>query len=258
MNATAGGLLTTLNPALASNQNVFGYQISPDGARVVYNITTMTSTLGVQHGNLYSVLIGGGASTLLTTAAAPGFGVFGGNFFITSDSQRVVYRYQKNGTTGPVLESASLSGSNRATLYSQGSGDPVYHLNVSPDGQWVVYNTYPSYQMHSVPTAGGAAVGLGRGFDPRTTPDSSRVMYTTDQLSGNYDLYTQQIFSGGTRNLSRVGDGAQVGRYAISPDGQSIVFEVDYLGADSPVELRVSDGGEAPLVFYAYLPLVKK
>jgi hypothetical protein len=256
MNATAGGLLTTLNSPLASTQNVFGYQVTSDGARVVYNITTMTSTLGVQHGNLYSVLIGGGASTLLTTAADPGFGVYGAIFYITSDSQRVVYRYQKNATTSPVLESVSMSGSNRATLYSQGSDEPVYHLNVSPDSQWVVYNTYPSFQMHSVPTLGGAAVGLGTGFDPKTTPDSSRVMYTTGQLSGNYDLYTQQIFSGGTRNLSRVGDEAQVVRSAISPDGQSIVFEVDYSSAGT--ELRVSDGAEAPLIFYTYLPLVQK
>ncbi len=259
MNATAGGLLTTLNPSLASNQNVFGYQISPDGARVVYNITTMTSTLSVQLGNLYSVLIGGGASTLLTTAADPGFGVYGGSFFITSDSQRVVYRYQKNATTSPILESVAMSGSNRATLYSQGSSEPISNLGVAPNGQWVVYNTYPSFHMYSVPTSGGAAVGLGYGFAPTITPDSSRMMYTTDQISGNYDLYTQQIFSGGIRNISRVGDGAQVGRSAISPDGQSIVFEVEhYLSAGSPVELRVSDGGEAPLVFYTYLPLMQK
>ncbi|CAG0937151.1 hypothetical protein TFLX_06062 [Thermoflexales bacterium] len=256
MNATAGGLLTTLNPPLASTQNVFGYQVSPDGARVVYNITTMTSTLSVQQGNLYSVLIGGGAPTLLTTAADSGFGVYGANFYITSDSQRVIYRYQKNATSSPVLESVSMSGSNRATLYSQGSDEPIYHLNVSPNGQWVVYNTYPSFQMHSVPTTGGTAVGLGNGFDPKTTPDSSRVMYTTNQLSDDYDLCTQQIFSGGTRNLSRVGDEAQVVRSAISPDGQSIVFEVEYLSAGT--ELRVSDGGEAPFVFYTYLPVVQK
>jgi len=256
MNATAGGLLTELNSPLASNQNVFGYRISPDGARVVYNITTMTSTLGVTQGNLYSVLIGGGSSTLLTTAVDPGFGVYGANFYITADGQRVVYRYQKNATASPVLESVLTSGGNRATLYSQGTDEPVYHLNVSPNSQWVVYTTYPSYRMYSVPTAGGAAVGLGYGFAPNITPDSSRVMYTTAQLSGNYDLFTQQIFSGGTRNISRVGDVAQVAGSAISPDGQSIVFEVDYSSVGT--ELRVSDGAEAPLVFYTYLPVVQK
>lgn len=256
MNATAGGLLTELNFPLASTQNVFGYQVSPDGARVVYNITTMTSTLGVTQGNLYSVLIGGGTSTLLTTTADPGFGVYGANFYITSDSQRLVYRYQKNATSSPVLESVSMNGSNRATLYSQGSDDPLNQVNVSPNGQWVVYNTSPTYRMYSIPTTGGAAVGLGYGFGPTITPDSSRVMYTTGQLSGNYDLFTQQIFSGGTRNLSRVGNAAQISYSAISPDGQSIVFEVDHLSAGT--ELRVSDGGEAPLVFYTYLPLVQK
>ncbi len=256
MNATAGGLLTPLNIALASTQNVFGYRISPDGAHVVYNVTTMTSTLGVEQGNLYSVLIGGGASTLLTTAADPGFGVFGAGFYITSDSQRLVYRYQKNATASPILESVSMSGNNRVTLYNQGSEESIYNLDVAPNGQWVVYNTSPSFRMYSVPTMGGAAVDLGYGFDPTITPDSNRVMYTTAQLSGNYDLFTQQIFSGGIRNISRVGNAAQVPEAAISPDGHSIVFEADHF--DAGPELRISDGGEAPLVFYTYLPLMQK
>jgi len=255
MNATAGGLLTPLNFSLAANQDVFGFHITPDGARVIYNVTTMTSTLFVTHGNLYSVLIGGGASTQLTTAD-PGYGVYGALFHITSDSQRVVYRYQRTAASATILESVGLTGTGRATLYAPTAGDSVFFKALSANAQWVLFSVSPANANYSIPPGGGAPVGLGHGFDPIITPDSSRVLYTTNQLSGNYDLFSQQIFGGDRRNLSRVGTNAQVVDKAVSPNGQWVVFEVESSTPPRTRELRASDGAEAPPP--VYLPLITR
>ena len=257
MNATAGGLLTPLNVPLASNQDVFGFNISPDGSRVVYNVTTMTSTLSVTSGNLYSVLIGGGSSTQLTTASA-GYGVYGAVFTITSDNQRVVYRHQASAAALPTYESVSITGGGRAVLFAeQSGGESLYHNTISPNGQWVIYNTYPSFDAYSVPVSGGGSQLLARnGFGPRITPDSSRVLFTSSSPTQNANLLSSQIFGGDLRNLSRVGPDAQVINWAISPNGLKVVYELEYLGGSTPQELRVSDGAEAPPPLY--LPDVRK
>lgn len=256
MNATAGGLLTTLNFALASNQDVFGFRISPDGARVVYNVTTMTSTLNVTSGNLHSVLIGGGASTQLTGPAANGYGVYGANFEITSDNQRVVYPYQANAAAQTVLQSVSITGGSATTLYTPGSDEPLYRRQASPDGQWVVFNTSPSYTVRAIPVSGGSSVNLGHSADFMITPDSGRVVFATDFVSGNYDLISTQIFGGGVRNLSRFDPDSQVGGAAISPDGQWIAYQTWHTGSVSRPEIRLSDGGEAQQELY--LPMLQR
>jgi Tol biopolymer transport system component len=75
---------------------------------------------------------------------------------------------------------------------------------------------------------GGAQVPLGQVNFLLITPDSSRVVYPTDQLSGNSDLYSQPIGGGGVRNLSQVASGTGVGSASISPNGRWIVFGVAY------------------------------
>jgi Tol biopolymer transport system component len=63
---------------------------------------------------------------------------------------------------------------------------------------------------------------------PIIAPDSSRVVYSTDQPSSIQDLLGQQISGGGVRNLSRIGFASPVTDQIISPNGQWIVFEVLY------------------------------
>lgn len=250
MNATTGGLLTTLNFPLASNQDVFGYGISPNGARVVYNVTTMTSTLFVTSGNLHSVLIGGGASTQLTWAAANGYGVYGGTFSITDDNQRVVYAYQSSASAQTILQSVPITGGTPTTLYTPGSGQALFMNVVSPDGQWVVYNSSPSYAIYAIAVTGGTPIGLGASTGFLITPDSARVLVPTDTFTGKDDLISMQIFGGGQRNLSRIASGEQVRQVVISPDGQSIAYEVHHSGTVRGLEIRISDGGEAQQALY--------
>jgi dipeptidyl aminopeptidase/acylaminoacyl peptidase len=236
MNTSGGGLLTPLNFPLVANQSVAGFRISPDGAQVVYYVTADGYT-----GNLYSVSIGGGASTPLTAPAEPGYGVLAGNLDITADGQRVVYYYRKNAMASPVYESVALTGDNRATLHDQGAGEGLAERRLSPDGQWLVYNTAPSFQTYTIPTAGGAPVPLGVGQFLRIMPDSSRVIF--NHVQSPFDLQSVPIAGGEARNLSRADDQADVSDSLISPDGRWIVFEVYYKTGNR--ELHVSDGTEA-------------
>jgi Tol biopolymer transport system component len=255
MNATSGGLLTPLNYPLASNESVIGFHISPDGARVVYNVAAGTPTSPFPNrGNLYSVLIGGGDSTLLTTSTDPGWGILDDNFNITADGQRVVYLYQTNGGGGNgVLESAALTGDNRVILSAAGS--TVFY--VSPNGQWVIYNH--GDELYAKPTTGGAPLPLEIGDYQGITPDSGRVLVTSSRLSGNTDLYSISFAGTELRNLSRLPGGVKAGSDPIiSPDSQWIVFPVDYSAGSR--ELRVSDGAEAqpapPPGYPVYLPII--
>jgi hypothetical protein len=259
MEAVAGGLNNPpLNFALTDKQNVFGYRISPFGDRVIYNVTTMTSTLGVQLGNLYSVLIGGGASTLLTEAAEPGYGVFGATFSLTSDNQRVVYRYRKNASQTERLQSVSLTGTNRADLFVTNALEGLNTFFVSPNGQWVVYRRSDN-RLYALPPSGGSAAFLGTGSTPVITPDSNRVLFVDYHSGVDFDLFSTQIFGGDTRNLSRVGPQAQVvGAPVASPNSQWIVFVVEHWSDQGLVgrELRASDGSEA--LWRLLLPLVRR
>jgi Tol biopolymer transport system component len=261
-NPTDGsGVLTKLNYPFASNETVIGYQVSPDGLQVVYNVAVSSATNpNPARGNLYSVPFISGESLSISPAATPGFGVIGNRFFITADSQRVAYEQQQNEMVNPVLESVALNSSQRKFLYSRGSGEQLGEWKVSPNGQRVVYITSPSYSAYSIPTTGGAQTPLGQGnFLPLLiTPDSSRVIYPTNQLSGNWDLYSQLTGGGEARNLSLLPSGAEVIRASINPDGRWIVFEVHY--PTGRIELRVSDGAEAQpptsTLYPVYLPMI--
>jgi Tol biopolymer transport system component len=268
MNAPAGGLLTPLTLPLGPYQSVAGFHISPDGARVVYNVATGTPTNPYPaYGNLYSVPIGGGLSTPLTAPADPGYGAFYDNFIITPDGQRVVYAYQQNAMTSRVLESVSINGGSRATLHNEATGQRFNDPHLSPNGQRVVYGTYPSLQISAIPVAGGASVPLGVGFFAGITPDSSRVIFDNYD-SSPFDLYSVLISGGEARNLSRTDNQVGVADSIISPDSRWIVFEVYY--PTDTIELRVSDGAEAQppvptptppptsTVYPVYLPIIMR
>lgn len=259
MNATAGGLLTELSFNLASNQDVFGYLISPQGDRVVYNVTTNPGSGFIGDGNLYSVLIGGGTSTLLTTAADPGYGVYGATFSITSDNQRVVYRYRRDASAPVTLEAVNLAGGNRVTLYSEAGAEPLGISRVSADGLWVLFQqTSSTGALRTISPNGGGATLVGSGSFHQFLPDSSRVLYTTNAVTGRFDLFSVQVFGGGERNLSRVEDQVQVGDVLASPDSEWIVYEVEGYGAAPFTELRVSDGAEAQTQLRLFLPSLRR
>jgi Tol biopolymer transport system component len=174
--------------------------------------------------------------------------------------------YQLDAASPQKLISVKTTGSPvvRADLFVPNTNHSIGVYQISPDSQWVVFSDYPAFNPNStlfaVPTAGGSRVGFGLGTDALITPDSQRVIYRSPPYGDYSDLFSIQIFGGGQRNLSRVGSRDFALLEQISPDGQWIVFQVQLNSISGTIgyQLRVSDGGEAPLVFYTYLPVVQK
>ncbi len=241
-NAVVGGLFNTLSFPLAANQSVFGFRISPDGAHVVYNVVTDSAMIPgfPQLGVLYSVLIGGVTSTLITDSADPEFGTFGAQFQFTPDSSRVVYVFQRNDSSLRRLDSSGLDGSH-TTLFFPTSGNAAAGFVLSPDSNWVVFAD-DTQSLSSIPPTGGSSTRLGTGRDSAISPDSSRVLFET--LGGNNsDLISEQIFGGDLRNLTKARDSEFATDFEFTPDRASIVFEFQL--SDGSIQLRVSDGTEA-------------
>ena len=261
-NDTPGGTVRRRNLDLDPGENVIGFRISPDGSQVVYNVG-VNNQFG--KGNLYQTSPLSGASHVLTVAD-PEFGVSSYDFTFTPDGERVVCVYQLDAASPKKLISVKTTGFPvvRADLFVPNTDHSVGVYQISPDSQWVVFSDYPSFSLNSilraVPTAGGSPLVFGLGTDALITLDSQRVIYRSPPDGNHSDLISIQIFGGGLRNLSRVGSLDIALPEQISPDGQWVVFRV-YLNnssGSSGSQLRVSDGSEAPLVFYTYLPVVQK
>jgi Tol biopolymer transport system component len=229
---------------------------------VVYNVG-VNNQFG--KGNLYQTSPLAGASHILTVAE-PEFGVISYDFAFTPDGERIVCRYQLNATSPLKLISVKTTGFPvvRADLFVPNTDHDVGVYQISPDSQWVVFSDYPAFSLNStlraIPTAGGSPLVFGLGTDASITPDSQRVIDRSPPDGDQSDLISIQIFGGGLRNLSHVGSLDMALPEQISPDGQWIVFQVqlNHSSGTSGSQLRVSDGSEAPLVFYTYLPVVQK
>jgi Tol biopolymer transport system component len=261
-NNTTGGTVQKRNLDLDPGQNVLSFRISPNGSQVVYDVAANNRYVP---GNLYRTSPFAGASQILTVAD-PEFGVDQYDFVFTPDGERIVCLYQLNAAAPLKLISVKTTGFpvSRADLFEPDAGHNIGVYRVSPDSQWVVFSDYPSSGLDSVlravPTAGGSPLVFGPGADQLITPDSQRVIYRSPPDGDHSDLISIQIFGGSLRNLSRMRNTDYAYAAQISPDGQWIVFQVQLIGNSGTIgyQLRVSDGAEAPLVFYNYLPLVQK
>src|SRR5262249_1489372 len=178
-NALVGGLFNTVSFPLAVDPSVFGFPLRPRGAPVLYNVVTDSAMIPgfPQLGMLYSVLIGGGMSTLITDSADPEFGTFGALFQFTPDSSRVAYRFQRNASSLTRLDSSALDGSH-TTLFSATSGHAAGGFTLSQDSNWVVFSD-DTQSLSSIPPTGGTPSALGTGRDAAISPDSSRVLFET-------------------------------------------------------------------------------
>jgi hypothetical protein len=178
---SGGGQPRVLNRSLGPGERVLGARIGPDGSRVFYNV-------GGPRGVLHSVFFGGGPSSVpISETSDPGYGVDGYSFWITPNSQRVVYLFQKSADSPEKLQVAGPAGGNRVDLYVPDDRHAINGLPMlSGDSQWVVIAEAPTaggadWGVYAVPTTGGHPVRLGRGVSPMITPDSSRVLYHLDR-----------------------------------------------------------------------------
>ncbi len=262
LNATAGGALIQLNVALGAGDNVFSYAFTPDGTKVVYGVNTGPAAGGHWRGNLYAVSIGGGVSTPLSVPTDVSYGADVLWFSITPDSQRVVFNYQLVSLIAPELQSVTVDGTDRQTLYTQGASGAIGFIYASPDSQWALFNVGQAQRLYRAPVGGGSAVPLDVLSAPAFTGDGQRLIaldYDT-YASGDtsYDLVSVGLGDLSLWNLTRLETGAEIwGWTPVAADGQTLAYLVrQTIGAETRYEIRITDGAAAP--YRLHLAVIRK
>ena len=177
--ADGDGTAFQLNGPLVPGGDVISFRISPDATRVVYRADQdADSNFG-----LYSVPIDGTDSAIRIDSIGMG------QYQLTSDSSRAVFQSDQ-------VFSVPLDGSGPAVAISAPlvPGGDLGSFQLSPDGQWVVYqaeqDTEDVFELYSVAIDGtpgpfkvsGPMIPLGDaiGFDLQVTA-AGRIVYRADQ-----------------------------------------------------------------------------
>lgn len=227
------------------------FQLSPDGARVVY------LAHDERHGTtleLHSAMLDGSAPPVQLNALATGttarFGIVPGGRFVLftanpyHSSAFELFRVPIDGSAAPQRINVP---------FDQGSVD----FQISPDGQRVVFRFWPG-QLLSAPIDPGYPIvslngpGLaGRGVsDYRISPDGRHVVFLGDlTLDEVYELHSVPI-AGGTAprvlNGALVAGGDVAPGFRISPNGARVVYRADQDIDDVPELYSVAlEGGPA-------------
>jgi Tol biopolymer transport system component len=250
-----GGRNTKLNDSSTGVGEVKWHSsaISPDSRYVVY--IADQDTLNVDE--LYSVPIGGGASTKLNDQLVSDGDVFFAS--ISPDSTRVVYSAEQttNGVTelysapiaanpGPrpvgdgvesagVLRRAPRSIKLNSPLIPDGNVDAASAL-ISADSTRVVYRADQQldevYELYSVPILGGSVIRLNTALVPggnvhraAISPDSSRVVYyANQQVADVFELFSVPMAGGPVVKLNGTPFDYGVSHFEISPNGGRVVY----------------------------------
>ena len=228
-----------LNGFLAPDGTVWDFKITPDSATVVYRAEQDTS--GVLE--LYAVPIDDSVDPVklngpLTAGGSVGFG---STYYISPDSQRVVYMADQDTANVDELYSAPITGGSWVKLNPPlvPNGDIFWPLDVqiSPDSSRVVYvadqETDEVYELFSVPIAGGVATKLNGPLAGNyllsfeISPDGSRVVYLAEQDSVTlYDLFSVTLTGADRIKLNGpLGADEFVGYFQISPDSSRVVYQ---------------------------------
>jgi hypothetical protein len=251
--------------------DILVYRISPDSSRVVYLADLDTDDVF----ELYSVPLDGSDNPVKLNGSLASGGDVYGDFQISPDSSRVVYR-ALHAVGALELFSVPLDGSGspvklNGDLVSGGIVDRGFQI--SPDSSRVVYladqDTDEVYELYSVPLDGsgspvalnGSLVGGGDVQDTygnahfQISPDSSRVVYWADQDTDEvYELYSRPLDGSGSPvklngDLGATGDvGSAFQVFQVSADSSQVVYLADQ-DADDVVELysRPLDGSGSPV-----------
>jgi len=249
-----------LNGMLVSGGDVSWFQISPNGAWVVYLADQDTDAAK----DLYSVPIGGGTPVRLNGALPTGSEVFG--FGISTDSTRVVYHAPQDTTGVFELYSVPIEGPasagiklNRPLPLGGEVGNIIDRgFQISPDGSRVIYVADQEkdnvFELFSVPIDGPATAGVklniplvdgggvGDSQSFAISPDGSRVVYCADQEQDNvFELFSVPIDGPATAGVKL--NGAMVpgggvpspffwSTFQISPDNSRVLYIADQLTND--------------------------
>ena len=212
------------------------FQLSPDGSTVVYRADQDTDNVF----ELYSVPIGGGATSKLNGPLPPG-GDVESDFLISPNGATVVYRADQDTDEVFELYWAPISGGATSKLNDALPPEGNVHPDflISPDGATVVYladqDTDDVLELYSVPIGRGGSTTKLNGTLPTygdvqatflISPDGSTVVYHADQdTDGRDELYSVPISGGVTTKLNGpLAAGEVQPDFLISPDGANVVY----------------------------------
>jgi len=218
--------IDSLSPGMTLNSYV---RITPDSQRVVYSAWDGNPV------TLYSVAIGGSASSILSTGDPDSSSIQ-----VTPDSTRVVYRF------GARLRIVSIDGGTETTLADDPSGQ-VCPFRITPDSSTVVYGLGPSCAsgtFYSVATSGGSSVPLSpldANFDQFfLSPIGPRLLYRSAGLG----IRSVPLTGGASTQLSTGGFGYF---FAMTPDGTQAIF-AQFLQGEPWKLVAVPVGGGATTI----------
>ena len=253
-----GGPATRLTPPLVDGGriNFLGFDryrmISPDGSRVVYTADQDTD----DQVELYSVPIEGGTVTRLNPPLLPGQ-VVDSLHEISADGSTVVYRTFSESEPSELFSVPTAGGPVTRLNAELPSTDEVLYFQLSHDGSFVVYTTFPRGAiapnpskaslspkgdfslptgLFSAPIDGGPAQTLATGFaegsgliDFSISPDNQSVIYTADQdTPGTTELYRVPSLGGVAEKLNaQVVSGGNIFSFEIAPDSNTVVYRGD-------------------------------
>ncbi|MCB8984946.1 MAG: hypothetical protein H6659_14035 [Ardenticatenaceae bacterium] len=231
-----------LNSPLVSGYGVFyGYQISPDSGRVVYQADQNNDYVL----ELYSVPIDGSAPPVQINTSMPS-GHSLSSFQISADSQYVIYRADQDTVGLDELYSVPLDGSTPATKLNSTlpSGSEVVQFQISADGSQVVYSIKDSMmsyitELYSVPIEGGTApiklndpLGPGGSLNAvfQISPDNGCVVYIADyDYMSNAELYSVPLdrSTPPVKLNDTLVTGGEVKDFQISADSTRVAYRAD-------------------------------
>jgi Tol biopolymer transport system component len=234
-----------LNGPLTASGQVTEFTLSADSSRVVYRADQETTEVF----ELYSVPLDGSAAPQKLNGPLPEEGdVSFGNFAISADSSRVVYRADQETDQVFELYSVPLDGSAapqklNSALVEEGNVYPGGFV-ISADSSRVVYvadqETDEVLELYSVPIDGGAAPQKLNGPLPEggnvsfrsfaISANSSQVVYMAEQeMDGMFELYSVPIDGGAApQKLNGSLEASEdVVDFAIGGDGRRVVYRVE-------------------------------
>lgn len=253
-----GGPATRLTPPLVDGGriNFFNFDryrmISPDGIRVVYTADQDTD----DQVELYSVPIEGGTVTRLNSALLPGQ-VVDSLHEISADGSTVVYQTFSESEPNELFSVPTAGGPVTRLNAPLPSTDEVLSFQLSHDGSFVVYTTFPRGAiaprpskasvspkgdssppngLFSTPINGGPVQTLATGFDEGSglndfsiSPDNQLVLYTADQdTPGIVELYRIPLLGGSAEKLNApMVSGGNIFSFEIAPDSNTVVYRGD-------------------------------
>jgi Tol biopolymer transport system component len=215
-----------ISPDIVEQGSITGFEISPDGSRVVYLADAQVD----EQFELYSVAVTGGAVTRLSGDMPPEGDVR--SFLLSTDGSRVVYHADQEVDETYRLYSVPLDGSQPAIPLADMESDAWDQYQISPDGSKVVFARFfddDLCHLYSMQIEGGELLDLtgnrvwGSCGVGEINPDSQRVTFST-----GVGLYSVGLDGEGLLQLnSPLTEGGWINNFLVAPDSRHTVYRAD-------------------------------